>query len=131
MRELLAALQNENIPAAIGSSTERANLDLLLDLMDLRRFFQVIVSGEEVTHGKPDPSIFLLAAERLGHAPRYCLVIEDAHVGIEAAHSAGIPVLAVATTHPLSELQDADAAVESLMDVSIETLRNVGASKKS
>ena len=131
VRELLAALQNENIPAAIGSSTERANLDLLLDLMDLRRFFQVIVSGEEVTHGKPDPSIFLLAAERLGHAPRYCLVIEDAHVGIEAAHSAGIPVLAVATTHPLSELQDADAAVESLMDVSIETLRNVGASKKS
>ncbi|MBE2179243.1 MAG: HAD family phosphatase [Chthoniobacterales bacterium] len=115
VRELLVALDAGQIPAAIGSSTERANLDLLLDLMDLRRFFTVIVSGEEVEHGKPDPSIFLLAARRLGIAPRDCLVLEDALVGIEAAKRAGMPVLAVATTHPVSELGSADAAVESLL----------------
>jgi beta-phosphoglucomutase family hydrolase len=125
VRELLQALQTNSIPAAIGSSTERANLDLLLDLMDLRRFFQVIVSGEEVTHGKPDPSIFLLAAERLGQAPQDCLVIEDAHVGITAARRAGMPVLAVATTHPLSELQNADSAVESLSLVTPEALQQL------
>ncbi len=115
--ELLVALDAGQIPAAIGSSTERANLDLLLDLMDLRRFFRVIVSGGEVEHGKPDPSIFLLAARRLDVAPGDCLVIEDAHVGIEAAHRAGMPVLAVATTHPRSELGSADAAVESLLGI--------------
>ena len=129
VRELLETLQNNSIPAAIGSSTERANLDLLLDLMNLRRFFQVIVSGEEVTHGKPDPSIFLLAAERLGQAPQDCLVIEDAHVGIAAARRAGMPVLAVATTHPLPELQNADAAVESLCGVTPEALRQIAGSQ--
>lgn len=125
VHELLAALDAGQIPAAIGSSTERANLDLLLDLMDLRRFFKVIVSGEEVEHGKPDPSIFLLAARRLGISPADCLVIEDAHVGIEAARRAGMPVLAVATTHPISELCAADAAVESLLGITPDRLQTL------
>ncbi len=131
VRNLLIALHSGGIPVAIGSSTERANLDLLLDLMDLRRFFQLIVSGEEVIHGKPDPSIFLLAAERLGQAPQDCLVIEDAHVGIEAARRAGMPVLAVATTNPLTELHDADGAVESLSTVFPDTLRQIAEAQKS
>lgn len=114
VRELLQSLQDAGIPAAIGSSTERANLDALLDIMDLRRFFQVIVSADDIVHGKPDPSIFLLAAERLGIPPADCLVIEDAHVGIEAARRAGMPVLAVATTHPIEELGGASLAVANL-----------------
>jgi beta-phosphoglucomutase family hydrolase len=131
VRELLQDLQNHHIPTAIGSSTERANLDLLLDLMDLRRFFQAIVSGEEVTHGKPDPSIFLLAAQRLGQAPADCLVIEDAHVGIDAARCAGMAVLAVGTTHPVSELQNADAAVESLTGITLLALRQLAGAQKT
>ena len=123
VRELLCSLQAESLPAAIGSSTERANLDLLLDLMDLRRFFAAIVSGEEVAEGKPDPSIFLLAAERLGHPPGECLVIEDAPVGIEAARRAGMPVLAVATTNPPGTLQDANAVVHDLRGIGVEALR--------
>ena len=122
VRELLSALQAAEVPCAIGSSTERANLDCLLDLMDLRKFFRVIVSGEEVVHGKPDPSIFLLAAERLGAAPADCVVIEDALVGIEAAKRAGIPVLAVATTNPLEALGSADAAVGSMAEVTPDCL---------
>ncbi|MFM8232052.1 MAG: HAD family hydrolase, partial [Chthoniobacterales bacterium] len=101
VRALLAALRAKNMPCAIASSTERANLDLPLDLMGLREFFSVIVSGEEVVHGKPDPAVFLLAAERLGLPPADCVVIEDALVGIEAAKRAGMPVLAVATTNPM------------------------------
>jgi HAD superfamily hydrolase (TIGR01509 family) len=126
VRELLQALQNDGIPAAIGSSTERANLDLLLDLMDLRRFFRTIVSGEEVEHGKPDPSIFLLAAGRLQLPAPSCLVIEDALFGIEAAHRAGMPVLAVATTHGLAELGSADAAVADLTKVDTAFLHSIG-----
>jgi beta-phosphoglucomutase family hydrolase len=122
VRDLLSALRTADIPRAIGSSTERANLDCLLDMMDLRTFFDVIVSGEEVVHGKPDPSIFLLAAERLGLAPADCLVIEDALVGIEAARRAGMPVLAVATTEPLEALRGATAAVPDLRGVTVDTL---------
>jgi beta-phosphoglucomutase family hydrolase len=131
VRALLAALHEAGVPCAIGSSTERANLDLLLDLMDLRKFFRVIVSGEEVVHGKPDPSIFLLAAERLGLAPADCLVIEDALVGLEAARRAGMPVLAVATTEPLAALCDATAAVPDLAAVTANTLRALAPPKKT
>lgn len=128
VRALLESLHAGQIPCAIGSSTERANLDCLLDLMDLRRFFRVIVSGEEVVHGKPDPSIFLLAAERLGAAPADCAVIEDALVGIEAAKRAGMSVLAVATTNPIGSLGSADAAVPAMSDATPELLGSLVAS---
>ena len=131
VRELLAALQDAEIPCAIGSSTERANLDCLLDMMDLRNFFRVIVSGEEVVHGKPDPSIFLLAAERLGVAPADCVVIEDALVGIEAAKRASIPVLAVATTNPVEALGSADAALPTMAEVTIDHLAGLVAAQKN
>jgi beta-phosphoglucomutase family hydrolase len=117
VRELLAGLREKGIPCAIASSTERANLDLPLDLMGLRDFFQVIVSGEEVIHGKPDPAVFLVAAKRLGIVPADCVVIEDALVGIEAAKRAGMAVLAVATTNPLEALGSADAAIGSMAAV--------------
>ena len=125
VRDLLAALEAHGIPRAIGSSTERANLDCLLDLMHLRKFFRVIVSGEEVVHGKPDPSIFLLAAERLAFAPADCVVIEDALVGIEAAKRAGMPVLAVATTNPIDMLDSADAAVADMTQVTLQHLASL------
>jgi beta-phosphoglucomutase family hydrolase len=122
VRELLAALHEKGIPCAIASSTERANLDLPLDLMGLREFFDIIVSGEEVVHGKPDPAVFLLAAERLGITPSDCVVIEDALVGIEAAKRAGMPVIAVATTNPLPALGSADSAVPSMAEVTPDLL---------
>ncbi len=128
---LLEALQAAGLPRAIGSSTERANLDLLLDLMNLRPLFDVIVSGEEVEHGKPDPAIFLLAAERLGVSPAECLVIEDALVGLEAARRAGMKVLAVATTNPLDLLQEADLAVIDLVGMTPDRIRALIGPQKS
>lgn len=122
VRPLLVALRDKAIPCAIASSTERANLDLPLDLMGLREFFAAIVSGDDVVHGKPDPAIFLLASERLGLAPSDCVVIEDALVGIEAAKRAGMPVMAVATTNPIEALGSADSAVRSMADVTPERL---------
>lgn len=128
VRDLLAALRESGIPCAIASSTERANLDLPIDLMGLREFFQVIVSGEEVVHGKPDPAVFLLAAERLGFTPAECVVIEDALVGIEAAKRAGMPVIAVATTNPLDALGSADTAVPSMADITPGQLASLAGS---
>lgn len=125
VRQLLGALRERGIPCAIASSTERANLDLPLDLMGLREFFSVIVSGEEVVHGKPDPAVFVLAAQRLGIAPANCVVIEDALVGIEAAKRAGMPVIAVATTNPLAALGAADFAVESMAEVTPDRLADL------
>lgn len=124
-RELVSALRLEGIPRAIGSSTPQGNLDAIFAATGLGDFFDAVVSGDDVVHGKPAPDVFLLAAKMLGLPPAECLVIEDAHAGIEAACRAGIPVLAVATTKPISELGSATGAVESLAAASLGLLREI------
>lgn len=118
----LGSLRAASVPGAIASSTERANIDCVMDQIKLESHFKVIVSGDEVTHGKPDPAIFLLAAERLSMAPNRCVVFEDARVGIEAARTAGMRVVAVTTTHPAEELKDADLIVNRLDQLDLDTI---------
>lgn len=124
-RELLMALRGAGIPRSVGSSTPRSNLDAIFAATGLGELFDAVVCGDDVTNGKPAPDVFLLAAKKLGCAPADCIVIEDAHVGIAAAHAAGMKVLAVATTHPLDELGAADAAVVSLEEMTPERLRQI------
>ena len=75
-----------------------------------------LVTADDVTHGKPHPEPFLVAAERLGADPKRCLVVEDAPMGLQAAHAAGCVTLAVVTTTPREAL-DADAIVDDLSAV--------------
>jgi sugar-phosphatase len=82
----------------------------------------VLVTGEEVTQGKPDPQGYLQAATRLGVALEHCLVFEDAPVGIAAGQAAGMRVIAVATTSPLSALTLTDLAVQTLADVQVKAV---------
>ena len=124
-RELLIALQEKGVPAAVGSSTPRGNLRAIFEATGLDRFFQAVVCGDDVINGKPAPDVFLLAAEKLGLPPAGCLVIEDAHAGIEAALRAGMRVLAVATTNPLQDLHAATEALESLTGVTPDRLAAV------
>ncbi len=110
------------IPRAIASSTHRANIELNLSLLGLQTRFSAIVSAEDVTAGKPDPQVFLKAAEKLGFPPHRCLVFEDAPVGLEAAAAAGMRAVAVATSHPASSLTDAVRVVARLDELDWETL---------
>ena len=116
--EWIERLHDAGVPISIASSTDRANIDCVLDVIGLRRFFHAIVSGDEVEHGKPAPDIFLKAAAKLGGLP--ALVFEDALVGIEAAHRANMAVVAVTTTHPAHELSMADLVVERLDSLTVE-----------
>jgi HAD superfamily hydrolase (TIGR01509 family) len=99
VREFLARLQSAVIPCVIASSTHRANIELSLGTMGLREYFTSIVSAEDVSHGKPHPEPFLLAAERAGRPPGRCVVFEDALMGIEAGLASGAKVVAVTTTN--------------------------------
>lgn len=81
---------------------------------------EVVVTAEDVTEGKPDPSGYLLAASRLGVDPAACVVVEDAPAGIAAGRAAGATVLAVATSHAASALTDADLVVPDLTAVRAE-----------
>ena len=87
---LLTLLNNAGIPCAVASSSPRELVDIILRKTQLLTFFKTVVCGDDVTHSKPDPDIFLLAAKRLGIAPEQCLVIEDSHHGVTAAKAAAM-----------------------------------------
>lgn len=119
VREFLAMLRNHGIPCAIGSSTPRLNITCALDMLKLEDSFSAIIAAEEVTRGKPDPEVFLLAARRLNRAPERCVVFEDAVAGIAAARAGNMKVVAIATTSPASRLRHADLVVARLDELDI------------
>jgi len=106
-------LGQENWTQAVASSAPRANLDVVLEVIGLAACFQAIVSAEDVTAGKPDPQVFLIAAERLNIPPGQCIVVEDAAAGVEAARRAGMHSIGVSRKETLS----AEIAVSSLVDL--------------
>jgi len=137
VRELLAALARAGFRQALASSEAPSrppfrgvrrdgassaplkNVALILETLDIGRYFSAVVSEADVTLGKPDPQIFLLAAARLGVEPRRCLVMEDAVAGVQAATAAGMRCLAVTTTNPGARLAAADRVVSSLTEVGV------------
>jgi beta-phosphoglucomutase family hydrolase len=120
--EWLHRLREAGVPCAVASSTQRANIDAVLDRLGLCEAFSAIVSAEDVTHGKPNPEVFEKAADRLEMPRNRCVVFEDAFVGIEAAHAAGMKVVAVTTTHRAEELAAADFVVKQLDELTISQL---------
>jgi len=118
----LDELRRHGIPCAIGSSTERLNIETILNVIGIGYYFSAIVSADDVSHGKPDPEVFLTAAQRIGREPARCVVFEDALVGIEAAHRGGMKVIGVATTNPIDAIGTADLAVHRLDELSMDML---------
>jgi beta-phosphoglucomutase family hydrolase len=118
----LQTLREAEIPCIIASSTHLENITSTLDVLGLERFFQAIITSEDVKRGKPDPEVFLTAAHRLGVEPADAVVFEDALVGIAAAQAAGIRVVAVATTEPREKLVHADWVVDRLDELSVKQL---------
>ncbi|MEA3224998.1 MAG: HAD family phosphatase [Planctomycetota bacterium] len=129
-RSLLGDLKDSGFLTAVGSSAPRANLDLVLERVNLRDCFDACVSGEQVSHGKPAPDTFLKAAEELSLPPGRCAVVEDAVQGVEAGKAAGMPVAAVTTTRKRADLTIADIIVDSLTELTaadfVELLTNQG-----
>jgi beta-phosphoglucomutase len=119
--ELLRGFGELGWPQALGSSAPRGNLDLILELTDTGRYFAAIVSGDDVTRGKPDPQVFQVAAAKLGVKPARCVVFEDAVAGVEAAKAAGMKCVAVRFVghHSADKLvaAGADLVVDSLARV--------------
>lgn len=129
-KAFLARLADAGVPCVIGSSTHRLNIETALDVMDLRGRFQDIVSAEDVSHGKPDPEVFVTAAGRIDRSPDMCLVFEDAHVGIEAGLAGGFTVVGVASTHPRDSLSGAHRIVDRLDELSIDDLTGLVAARQ-
>jgi HAD superfamily hydrolase (TIGR01509 family) len=94
-KSVLEELRQMNLRLAVGTSSVSTSARPFLDRHQLTAFFEVIVTGDEVAHGKPHPDIYLRAAEKLRVPPEDCLVIEDALSGIAAAKAANMRVVAI------------------------------------
>lgn len=123
--ELLSALHDAGYPQALGSSAPLANIETIKEALGLQRYIDVFVSGETVPHGKPAPDLFLKGAQLLGIEPIHCVVIEDAVVGVQAAHAGGMRCIAVVGDRDLPGLRVANLTVKDLTEVTVERIRKL------
>jgi beta-phosphoglucomutase family hydrolase len=104
------------IPMAVATSAGKTNRDFVLQGLGIEAYFSVVVGVEEIHEGKPDPEIFLKAADRLAVIPADCLVFEDALAGIEAASRAGMKVVALTTTVDGGTFQNLPGVIQTAKD---------------
>jgi beta-phosphoglucomutase family hydrolase len=120
--KFLREIKSFNIPIALATSSRKMKMQLVMEESGLGEYFAVFVTGEEVTHGKPSPDIFLLAAERLYVDPTQCIVIEDAVNGVAAAKAAGMKCIAITSTHEDVALIAADLVVDNYSELSMSAI---------
>lgn len=121
--DFIKNLRNKHIPIALATGSRMVTTEFMLNRMGLRVFFDVIVTAEHIAHGKPDPEVFLLAAERLHVFPGECVVFEDSLQGVEAAKRAGMKVILVTTTHKRHEIpHEVDMDIPDFTKITVEEL---------
>lgn len=118
-------LKSEGFKLAVGSSGPPENVDLLLSKLKIKEFFNVVITAAEAKKGKPEPDVFLMAANYLNIKPKNCIVIEDAPVGIEAAKRAGMLSVALTTTHDKEELLEANLVVSDLSNINMNDIKKL------
>jgi len=102
-------LVRRDVPRAVATSARRDDTRRHLATLGLARYFDVVIAADDVTNGKPDPEVYLRAAQGLARPPDRCVVFEDAVVGVTAARRAGMRVIGVGTAYPSEELLAAGA----------------------
>jgi HAD superfamily hydrolase (TIGR01509 family) len=131
VRDFLTMLEQNNVPMAICSGSLLTEVEMVLEDARLRHLFEVIVSGEQVKKGKPDPEGFLLTLQRLNEnrensiTANQCIVIEDSHWGLEAAKAAGMHTIAVTNSYDAEQLSQAEKIVTRLNELSIDDLQQL------
>jgi beta-phosphoglucomutase len=105
LHDFLETLKEKNYPIALATMGDWHNINFIFKALNIEKYFDVVVSGPDVSQGKPHPEIFLKAAECLGIAPNEALVFEDSMSGFEAARRANMAAVGLATTHTVEDIQ--------------------------
>ena len=124
VKEFLQQANNESFRLCVGTSTEKKNVLLAMNQHGLEKFFHGIIASEDVTHGKPNPEVFLKGASKLACNPRECVVLEDSPHGILAAQKAKMKTIALTTTHPEEFFRELapDLILDSFVNQSIDII---------
>lgn len=128
VRDLVVALHEQGIPLALASSASKETISRVFKRFNLYPYFQHLVSGEDFEKSKPNPAIFLHAAELVGTPPAECVVIEDAANGVAAAKAAGMYCIGYQSEHSNGQdLSRADLIVSDLRELTAATVLGIGA----
>ena len=120
IKDLLLYLKNKNIPFSLGSASKNARL--ILEILKLHNLFDAIVDGNDVSIAKPDPEVFLIAANKLNKEPHDCIVIEDAQAGIQAANNAEMISVGIGNKKVLKE---ADFVLNNTSELTIDFIQKL------
>ncbi|XP_042484911.1 5-amino-6-(5-phospho-D-ribitylamino)uracil phosphatase, chloroplastic-like [Macadamia integrifolia] len=124
-QEFVNALMNYKIPMALVSTRPRKTLEIAIGAIGIEGSFSVIIAAEDVHRGKPDPEMFVYAAQLLNFIPERCIIFGNSNSTVEAAHDAHMKCVAVASKHPVYELGAADLVVRCLDELSMVDLKNL------
>lgn len=128
LMDLLQSLADAEVPCGAISNSPPENVNLVLDGLDIRKHFQVVLNYTEVSRGKPDPELFLTAAARLGTPIERCVILEDSISGFKAAVRAGAPYVVITAGADEDELVNAKKAVarhENFTTLTVPMLRDI------
>lgn len=121
--ELLATLKQKNYRISLASSSFRKNIELIIHKAGIAHYFDFVVSGEEVRHGKPAPDIFLRAAAYFDLPPQNCYVIEDSNNGARAAKAAGMPCIGFRNPNSGNQdLSSCDLIIDSFDEKNVQKI---------
>lgn len=120
----LQKLKKNNIKIGLGTAADFSNTNFTIDKLNLRQYFETIVTSDIVPVGKPNPEVFLYAAKKLGVAPEHCVVYEDTYSGVAAAKAAGMKVVAVTTMHKRADWESigVDGIIGNYYEANLEDL---------
>ncbi len=125
---VLEAIQkfSKRYKLAITTSSEKSKVDFTLKKFNLSQYFPIIITGEDITKGKPDPEPYIKTIKQLGVKSKECLVIEDSINGMKSALDAGCFCIAVTNTFPAAQLKQADMIVQNISEINENVITLVG-----
>lgn len=122
--ESVIRLHEAGYRLAIGTSLDRVYLESVLLKLAITEIFEVVVTGDEILKGKPDPETYLVVTEKLNLSPSQCVVLEDARTGVEAAKSSGAFCIAIENKNAEpQDLSAADLVMNSLDELTIDIIQ--------
>ena len=123
--DFLNELELAKIPKAVATSGIIPNINFMFEHIPIRNYFLSVIDSTQITHGKPNPEIFLKAALSVNAVPSECIAFEDSLAGIQSAKAAGMKVIALTTTHNAEDMKDADLIIKDYTEISLTKLRQL------
>jgi len=122
LKAFLDLLTKADIQFAMATSAPPENVEFVLNKTGLKNYFKFIVDDTQISKSKPDPEVFLKAADKLNTPPNKCIVFEDSLSGIQAAFSAGMKIVGVTTTHTAANLNNTDLIIDDFENLALKDI---------